>query len=187
MVFFRLLYEFFIIGPLMFGGGLAAIPFLQQLGERTQWFTLSELMDMIAISEITPGPIGVNLATYVGYTIAGVPGGILTTIALIFPTVIISLMVARFLLKFRENEIVKSAFSGLRPASLALIAAAGIAVLQLSLLRINIWTETGILSDLFDFRAIILAVILLILSNIFNKINPILFLAGSAVIGIVIF
>ena len=186
MIYIRLFYEFLIIGPLMFGGGLAVIPFLQQMGERTGWFSTVELMDMIAISEITPGPIGVNLATYVGYTIAGIPGGIIATFALILPATIISMLVARFLLTFKENGIVKSAFYGLRPASLALIAAAGVTVLQLSLLRVELWTETGALLDLFDIRAIALAIILFLLTNIFKKINPIIFLSGSAVAGIII-
>jgi len=186
MIYLKLFYEFFIIGPLLFGGGLTSIPFLKQLGERTHWFTLTDLMNMIAISEITPGPIGVNLATYVGYTIAGIRGGILATFALILPTVIISFFVAKFLKKFRENTIVQSAFFGLRPASLALISAAGVAILRLLVIRIDIWEETGLLTDLFDMRVVVLAVILLILTNVFKKIHPFIFLSGSAVFGIVI-
>ena len=187
MIYFNLFYEFFIIGPLMFGGGLAAIPFLQQMGERTGWYSTVQLMDMIAISEITPGPIGINMATYVGYTVAGIPGGIIATIALILPMIIISLFVAQFMLRFKENTIVQSAFYGLRPASLALIAAAGIVVLQLSLLRIGLWEETGSLIDLFDTKAIALAIILIIVTNLAKKVHPIVFLACSAVIGMVVF
>ena len=186
MIYLKLFYEFFIIGPLLFGGGLTSIPFLQQLGERTHWFTLNELMDMIAISEITPGPIGVNLATYTGFTIAGIPGGIIATFALILPTVIISFIVAKFLSRFRENTIVQSAFFGLRPASLALITVAGVTILKLSVMRIDIWEETGLFMDLFDIRAVALAVILLILTNLFKKIHPVVFLTGSAVFGIVL-
>ena len=186
MIYLKLFYEFFIIGPLLFGGGLTSIPFLQQLGERTHWFTLAELMNMVAISEITPGPIGVNLATYVGFTIAGIPGGIIATLALILPTVIISFFVAKFLTKFRENKIVQSAFLGLRPASLALITAAGVTILKLSVMHISLWEETGLLTDLFDIRAVALAVLLLILTNLFKKIHPVIFLSGSAVFGIVL-
>ena len=186
MILFSLFFEFFIIGLLLFGGGLAAIPFLQQLSERTGWFTQGQLMDMIAVSESTPGPIGINMATYVGYTVAGVPGGLIATIGLILPSVVIALVVARLLIRFKENRIVQSAFYGLRPASLALIAAAGVSLVQLSLLRFAEWEESGLLLELFDFRAIALAALLLILTNVFKKVHPMIFLAGSAIAGIAI-
>ena len=183
MILLSLFYEFFIIGLFLFGGGLAAIPFLQQLAERTGWYTLEQLMDMIAVSEATPGPIGINMATYVGYTVAGFPGGLTATFGLILPSVIIALIVARLLVRFKENPIVKSAFYGLRPASLALIAAAGVSVLRLALLRTGLWAETGAVLNLFDIKAIILAVVLFVLVTVFKKIHPIVFLAVSAAAG----
>ena len=185
MILISLFFEFFLIGLFLFGGGLAAIPFLQQLGERTGWFALQQLMDMIAVSEATPGPIGINMATYVGYTVAGVPGGVVATFGLVLPTAIIALIVARLLIRFKDNRIVKSAFYGLRPASLALIAAAGASVVQLSLLRMGLWAESGLLVDLLDIRAIALAAVLILLTNVFKKAHPIVFLAGSAVAGMI--
>jgi chromate transporter len=153
------------------------------MAERTGWFTVEQLMDMIAISESTPGPISVNMATYAGYMTAGVPGGIIATIGLITPSVIIASIAARLLSRFKGNPLVDSAFYGLRPASLGLISAAGLTVLRMSLLRMGLWEQTGELPDLFDFRAIALAVILFFLIYKF-KVHPIIFLAGSAVVGI---
>ena len=184
MILIMLFFEFFIIGLLLFGGGLAAIPFLHQLAERTGWYTVEQLMDMLAVSEATPGPIGINMATYAGFSIYGIPGSLAATFGLVLPSVIIALIVARLLVKFKDNSIVKSAFYSLRPASLALIAAAGTSVLRLSLLRFDLWQESGSLFDLFELKAILLAVILFILVSLFKKAHPIVFLTGSAAAGI---
>jgi len=186
MIYLQLFYEFFITGLFMFGGGLAAIPFLQQMGETTGWFTTTQLMDMIAVSEATPGPIGVNMATYVGLTVAGVPGGIIATVALIMPSIIITLVVAKLLTRFRESELVNAALYGLRPASLALITSAGIGVFFLVIFGIELRYMTDIHFFLVDIRALILAVILFVATNKF-KAHPIVFLALSAFIGIFIF
>jgi len=185
MIFLHLFFEFFITGLFMFGGGLAAIPFLQQMAERTGWFTIEQLMDMIAISESTPGPVSVNMATYAGYMVAGVPGGIIATLGLLAPSMILASIAARLLARFRGNPLVESAFYGLRPASLALIAAAGLAVLRLSMLNTALWRETGLFLDLFDIRTVLLAALLLFLTNKFQS-HPIVFLASSAVVGILV-
>ena len=184
MIYFRLFYEFFLTGLFIFGGGLAAIPFLQNISERTGWYTIEQLMDMIAVSEATPGPIGVNMATYAGYMTAGIPGSAAATLGLIMPSVIISIIVARLLVKFKESNYVNSAFYGLRPASLGLIAAAGFSVLRLSLLTTELWKETGLFTDLIDYKSVLLAVILFPLISRF-KAHPLVFLAGSAAVGIV--
>jgi chromate transporter len=186
MILLQLFYEFFITGLFIFGGGLAAIPFLQQMAERTGWFTIMELMDMIAIAEATPGPIGVNMATYAGYMVAGVPGGIIASAGLLLPSVIISLIIARLLLRFRENTIVNSALYGLRPASLGLISSAGVAVFSLAVFgeQLQNLTLSHFLS--LDFRILILAAALFIVTNVF-KTNPVIFLALSAIAGIIIF
>jgi len=186
MILLRLFYEFFITGLFIFGGGLAAIPFLQQMAETTEWFTIQQLMDMIAISEATPGPISVNMATYAGYTVAGVPGGIVATVGLLTPSLIVASIVARLLSRFRDNPYVNSAFYGLRPASLGLIAAAGLTVLRFALLNLELWGESGALLDLFDVRALVLAAVLFPLI-IKIKTHPLFFLAGSAIVGIIIF
>ena len=124
MMLLRLFWEFFKIGLFAVGGGMATIPFLYDLSDRTGWFTHTQLADMIAISESTPGPIGVNMATYVGYEMSGIPGSIFTTLGFVAPSIIIIIIVSLFLQRFRENRYVESAFYGLRPASSGLIASA---------------------------------------------------------------
>ena len=183
MIFLQLFYEFLKTGLFTIGGALAAIPFLQEISDKTGWFTQAQLTDMIAISESTPGPIGINMATYVGYTTAGVSGGILASIALIIPSLIIILIVAGLLSKFKENTLVESVFYGLRPASVGLISAAGLSVLRLSLVHLDLWEETRAFGDLVDYKAIILVAVLFFLTNKF-KFHPIFYIAGSAAVGI---
>jgi chromate transporter len=186
MIYFRLFYEFFITGLFMFGGGLSAIPFLQQMGEKTGWFTTIELMNMIAVSEATPGPIGVNIATYAGYVTAGVPGGIVATIGIVLPSIIISLIVARLLTRFRENHLVDAALYGLRPASLGLISAAGLTVFFLVIFGVELRSITISQIALIDYRILILAAVLFFVTNKI-KVHPVVFLAASAFVGILIF
>jgi len=186
MIYLQLFYEFFITGLFMIGGGLAAIPFLQQIGEKTEWFTQVELMNMIAVSEATPGPIGVNMATYVGFTTAGVPGGIIATVALILPSVIITLIVAKLLIKFKNSSIAEAALYGLRPASLGLISAAGLGVFVVVLFGVEIRYMTDLHLFFVDLRALLLAAILFFATNKY-KAHPIIFLALSAVVGILLF
>lgn len=113
----RLFYEFAKVGLFAVGGGLATVPFLQSMGEKTGWFTNTQLSTMIAVSESTPGPMGVNMATYVGYEIAGVVGAVVATLGLIFPSVVVIIIIAGFLQKFRQSRAVDAVFQGLRPAS----------------------------------------------------------------------
>ena len=126
MLYLRLFYEFFKTGLFAVGGGLATLPFLGDMADRTGWFTRTQLADMLAVSESTPGPIGVNMATYVGFTTGGVLGSLIATLGLITPSIIIILIVAAVLNAFRDSRYVNAAFYGLRPASTAMVAAAGI-------------------------------------------------------------
>mgnify|MGYP000291193981 FL=1 len=123
-----LFYEFAKVGLFSVGGGLATVPFLQSMGEKTGWFTNAQLSTMIAVSESTPGPMGVNMATYVGYSISGIPGAIIATLGLITPSIAVIIIIAGFLQKFRQSKTVDAVFYGLRPASTALIASAGLSV-----------------------------------------------------------
>ena len=134
MIYLRLFFEFFKIGLFSVGGGMATIPFLSDLGEKTGWFTAGQLADMIAIAESTPGPLGVNMTTYVGFTSGGIPGGVIATLGLICPCVVIILVIARFLQKFRQSKVVDGAFYGLRAASVALITAAMLQVAKIALM-----------------------------------------------------
>lgn len=123
MIFLLLFVEFFLIGLFSVGGGLATVPFLVSLSERRGWFSLSELTNIIAISEATPGPIGVNISTYVGYTVAGVPGALLATLSLTLPAFLIILLLAKLIGRLRGNPHFEAVFQGLRPAAVGLIAA----------------------------------------------------------------
>ncbi|MDO4982228.1 MAG: chromate transporter [Eubacteriales bacterium] len=187
MMLLRLFIEFFKTGLFSVGGGMATLPFLYAMSEKTGWFTQAQLADMIAVSESTPGPIGVNMATYVGYITAGIPGAVIATIGLITPSVIVILIVSRFLQQFRRNRYVDAAFYGLRPCSVGLIAAAGFLVLKISLLNIPAFSSSGSLADLFNLKAIVLAAVLLVLTRFVKKtkgLHPIWFILASAAIGV---
>lgn len=120
----RLYWEFFLVGLFSMGGGMATVPFLFDLSARTGWFTTADLTTMIAISEATPGPIGVNMATYVGYVSAGIPGSIIAPLGLVTPAVIIILLVSKILNTLWQNPKVKGLFTPCAPASVGLIGAA---------------------------------------------------------------
>ena len=127
-----LFWEFLKIGVFAVGGGMAALPFLYDLADSTGWFDYAQIADMLAVSESTPGPIGINMATYVGYEVGGIPGAFIATLGTILPGVTVVLIVVHFLEKFRGNRYMDAAFYGLRPASTALIAVAGISVVAQS-------------------------------------------------------
>lgn len=195
MLYLRLFYEFFKTGLFAIGGGMATVPFLYDMSDATGWFTYNDLANMIAVGESTPGPIGVNMATYVGYVTGqdlwGIPGAILgavvATLGLVAPSIIVILIIAAFLKNFRDNRYVDSAFYGLRPASTGLIAAAGISVAVSNLLFTDTLAQ-GISLALINWKGWILAVILWILTNKVKKtkgLHPIIFILASAVVGVV--
>ena len=187
MIYLQLFWEFFQTGLFAVGGGMATIPFLYDMSDKTGWFTHNDLANMIAVGESTPGPIGVNMATYVGFVtcmeengIAGaILGAVTATLGLVAPSIIVILIVAAMLKRFKDSPLVQKAFYGLRPASTGLIAAAGISVA---------------LSNLFDFAACsinwkgwLLAAVLWILTNKVQKtkgLHPIVFIGASALVGI---
>ena len=184
MIYLRLAIEFFQIGLFAIGGGLATLPFLERLSVRSGWFTLQDLTNMIAISESTPGPIGINMATYTGFHVAGVPGALVATLAIITPAAILVLIVARFLQRFSGSRLVGAAFYGLRPASLGLIMSAGLSVLFVSLLNKAAYFATGDLARLFHWKSILLAAALFF-GNKKWRLHPALWIGISAVIGVI--
>ena len=184
MTLLQLMYEFFKTGLFSVGGGLATLPFLYEMSDKTGWFSHADIADMIAISESTPGAIGINMSTYAGFKTAGYAGGILATLALATPSVIIILIIAKFLKKFRDNPHVEGAFYGLRPASIAMITAAGVNVAKVALVSIPAYEASGNPADLFLPKAIILAVLIFIGQRKL-KWSPIVFLAIAAVVGVV--
>ena len=189
MIYLRLFFEFFKTGLFAVGGGLATIPFLYEMSAKTGWFTYEELANMIAVSESTPGPMGINMATYVGFETSGILGSICATIGLVTPSVIIILIIAKALQAFRSNRYVDAAFYGLRPCSIALIAAAGLLVVKITLFNFDAFGLSGRIADLFQWKEIILAALLLVLTRVVRqtkKLHPIVFIALSAVAGIVL-
>lgn len=182
--YFRLFLEFFKTGLFSVGGGLATLPFLYEISDSTGWFSHADIADMIAISESTPGAIGINMSTYAGYQTAGIPGGILASLALALPSFIVILVVAAFLNRFKENRYVEAAFYGLRPASIAMISAAGLNVVKIALVNIPAFLENHDVLRLVVWKGMILAVILFITRKKL-KLHPVFFIAASAVIGIV--
>lgn len=192
MIYLRLFWEFMKIGLFAVGGGMATLPFLKELAERTGWYTQDLITDMIAISESTPGPIGINMATYVGYTVGGPLGSVLASVGIILPGIALVLIITAMLEKFRNNRYVEGAFYGLRPASVALITAAGLLVAKITfldeaLLEAYSGGVSGGLLDLISWKAVILAAALLVLTRWWGptkKLHPVFFIALSAVIGI---
>ena len=186
MLYLRLFYEFFKTGLFAVGGGMATLPFLYSMSDTTGWFTHAQLADMMAVSESTPGPIGVNMATYVGFTTAGIPGAVIATLGLVAPSIIIILIIAKVLAAFRQNKYVDAAFYGLRPCSVGLIAAAGLLVVKLAVFNFDLYRQTGVFADLFNWKALLLAAVLIVLTRYVKqtkKLHPIFFILGSAAAG----
>ena len=185
MIFLQLFYEFFKAGLFAIGGGLATLPFLKQISLRYPWFTPNDLMDMIAVSESTPGPMGVNSATYAGFHAAGIPGAITATCSLVLPSVIIIILVSRALDKFRDSPLVKNGFYGLRPASAGLIFGAMLEVFAASLLHTENWAGIASISSVINVPAIIIFLVLSLGIWKLKKLHPIVFILIGAICGIV--
>ena len=183
MTYLRLIYEFFKTGLFSVGGGLATLPFLYEMSNNTHWFSHADIADMIAISESTPGAIGINMSTYAGFTTAGVPGALCATLGLAAPSVIIILIISRFLDRFSDSRHVQNAFYGLRPASIAMITAALVNVIKVALVDPAAFAATGNIISFFRPIPIIMAVLLFFTMRKV-KLHPVAFLAISAVIGV---
>ena len=183
MIYLSLCIEFFKIGLFAIGGGLATIPFLSELGTRYGWFTTEMLTNMIAVSVSTPGPIGVNMATFSGYHAAHILGGILATLSLIAPSIIIIILVAQVLEKFKESDKVQAIFYGLRPAVTALITVSAIQIFSITFFNTDLFLLTRNIFDLFHILSIVLFIILYFLYRKY-KCHPIYLILGCAILGI---
>ena len=194
MIYLRLFWEFFKTGLFAIGGGMATVPFLQDIATKTGWYTSGQLADMIAVSESTPGPMGVNMATYVGFTVGsetggvwgGIGGAFIATVGLVMPSVICILIIAYFLDKFRSSRLVDNTLYGLRPASVALISAAGLEITLYALFQMADIYDVGAL--VLNIKSILLFLLVLVCSRYvprLKKLHPVAFIAASAVIGIV--
>ncbi len=169
MIYLELFMEFFHIGLFSFGGGYATLPFLFHIAETKDWYTTKQLTDMIAVSSITPGPVGVNVATFAGYTTSGILGSIIATTSVVLPSIIIVIIISKLLEQFKHNEYVKSIIYTLKPAGCGLLAAVGV----------NMF-----LNDM-SLYGIILFILLFILSC-FKKLDPLVYLGVSAICGLVL-
>ena len=179
MVYLQLFVEFFKTGLFAVGGGLATLPFLSQMADVYPWFDRAMLTKMVAVAESTPGSIGVNVATYAGFRAAGIPGSLVATFALVLPSVIVIVIVAKMLQKFRRNRLVDAAFYGLRPAVCGMIAAAALGVMEVALFR----SGTTLLSSV-NWVAVALFATLLYAMFRFKK-HPVVYLAAAAIAGMV--
>lgn len=170
MIYAILFWEFFQIGLFAVGGGLVTIPFLFNLAEKYPWFNAKELADMIAVSQSTPGPVGINMATYAGFKAAGWEGSILATLSLVVPSVIVVYFVAKALDKWACNPYVEKVLSGIRPAVLALILFAG-------------WDIAAV--TITDYKTAGLLVVLTIAQHFYKK-SAILYIVIAAVVGLIL-
>ena len=183
--YIQLFFEFFKTGLFAVGGGLATLPFLYDIARNYTWFDESTLADMVAVSQSTPGPIGINMATFAGFQAGGVIGSIIATVGLVLPSFIVILIVAHFLSKFRQNEQVESIFYGLRPAVTGLIAVAWFQVVNISILTLSKFIETKNILNVFNYKALVLFILIYIMSRKSKK-HPVWFLLIGAIAGIIL-
>lgn len=179
-----LILEFFKTGLFAVGGGLSTIPFLTDMEQRfPHWFSETGVADIIAVAESTPGPIGVNAATFAGYSAAGVPGALTATLSLILPSIIVITIISKFLDRYRSSKLVNDTFAALRPAVTGLIAASGLSVLILAVATTG---GTGLAA--IDWRcALIFAGLLALLHWKPTKgIHPIAYIGVGAVLGLLL-
>ena len=196
MILCKLFWEFCKTGLFAIGGGMATVPFLREIADKTGWFTAGQLADMIAVSESTPGPLGVNMATYVGYTVGssqlgspwmGIVGAVTATLGLIFPSIVIVLCISFFLKRFRTSTLVDAALYGLRPASVALISAAGVEIVLFAILRVDSIYQIG--AAQFSWKSVLLAAGVYAGTNLIpklKKLHPIWFILLSAIVGVIL-
>lgn len=188
MQLLSLFVTFFKIGLFTIGGGYAMIPLIQREVVSNGWLTQQQLVDFIAVSESTPGPFAINIATFVGMETSGVLGALMTTLGVIMPSFIIILVVAKYFLTFRENRFVQAALSGLRPTVIGLIAAAAVTIgfstfltSSIDLRNLGAFFANGI-----DYKAVILFVILFVISRL-KKLSPILIILTAGGLGLILY
>ncbi|MCI8360663.1 MAG: chromate transporter [Clostridiales bacterium] len=183
MIYLTLLWAFVQIGLFSFGGGYAAMPLIQgQVVDTYHWLSQSEFVDVVSISQMTPGPIAVNAATFVGQRVAGLPGALVATLGCVLPPCVLTLTVARFYYKHQSMTLVQGALDGLRPVVIALIASAGVSILSLVL-----WPAGFTLSfSSLDWPALLLAGACLFILRKW-KAGPILVMLGAGLLGLVLY
>ena len=193
MIYLELFYEFFLIGLFTFGGGYAMIPLVRETVVNNGWLTLEEFYSFIGVCESTPGPIAVNMATYVGYqtgdafgVAGGIFGGVVATLGLITPSIIVIVIVSKMLKRFKDSKYVEYAFYGLRAASIGLVAAACLSVARIAFWNGEIMAETGKIISAVNYKSIILSAVIFFCITRFKKLHPIALIVFSAVVGILL-
>ncbi len=183
MTLLQLMLTFFYVGLFTIGGGLVAITLMYGPIVEGGLISSEQFYNMVAISESTPGPIGINMATYIGYELYGVTGGIAATVATVLPSLIVIMVIARFFTSFQEKSLVKAAFSGLRPATSGMVLVAMVQVFVIAILNIPAFRETGQLLRLVQLpsAAFYLAACLILFKT---KISPIAVVAAGALFGV---
>lgn len=176
----KLFFEFFKIGLFTFGGGYASLPFLFDISNCYHWFSEIELTQMIAISGLTPGPVGMNMATYAGFKTLGIKGAIISTFALVLPMLIITTQVFRLLRKFSENRYVQSILTVLRPTSCALISSVGIKLIY------NLIFNKNLNLNSINYIALFVLLVLFLMTFKFKK-NPIIYMSVAGIAGAVFY
>lgn len=192
MIFLELYIRFFMVGLFAVGGGLATLPFLTSMGETTGWFDAMDISNMVAISESTPGPIGINMATYIGYQVGselsaplGIVGSIVATLGEVTPCILIILIISGMLMKFRDSKYVEYAFYGLRAASVGLITAAWLGVAKIAFWNSEAFSQGENFLMAIDYKSVILSAVIFFLITKFKKIHPIALIVLAAAAGII--
>ena len=184
MIYLELFWSFFQIGLFSIGGGYAAMPLIQnQVVDLHEWLTMSQFADIMTIAEMTPGPIAINSATFVGIRVAGIPGAIISTLGCIFPSCIIVMTLAYIYYRYRGLSMVQGVLAGLRPAVIAMIASAGI-----SLMILAFYGQRELPADLGNLDYITAGIFvagLLVLRK--WKMNPIWVMTGAGVLGVLLY
>lgn len=185
MTYLLLFWEFFKTGLFSIGGGLATLPFLYDMAGRYDWFTEAELANMIAVSEATPGPIGINMATYAGVNAAGVLGGIVATFSLVLPSIIVIILIAGLLEKFRTNRFVQGSLSVLRPLSVGLVGAACFSIIKVALLNWDAVLARN-WADMVPLVPLALFAVLFAVRLVCKKIHPLILILIGALCGVLL-
>ena len=168
MIYVKLFLEFFHIGLFSFGGGYATLPFLYHIADVQKWYTTKQLSDMIAVSSITPGPVGVNVATFAGYLTSGVSGALVATMSVILPSLIIVVIISKLLEQFKHNKYVQSVIYTLKPAGCGLLAAVGVDMFVNNINLLGMFLLAG-----------------LFWASLTEKRDPLFYLAVSAFVGLI--
>lgn len=189
MIYLELFYTFFKIGLFTFGGGYAMIPMINDEVLGKGWATLQTVVDFIAVSESTPGPFAVNVATFIGNSVGGLGGAVCATLGVVLPSFIVILIIAKFFTHFKDNKIVSGAIYGLRAGVVGLILNAGVSILLLAILpgyELGTRISANVIS-LFDYKAIAIFITMFILSKLMKKPQPILIIVISIILGLVMY